>query len=549
LNQRDSALALLEELLETPAPRCLSGVCQNNTSALGGAFRVKHNSRRELRQSKRRIEHRLRERVWSPQDKPMLAAANIHYELSSRDRAITAGGIGAMQLLAQKLGLAAAIDERLQLLKVHLPYSESDHVLNLAYSALAGGTCIEDLELLRTSEGFLDALGAQRIPDPTTAGDFCRRFTPKDVDTLQEVFNEIRLKVWQQQPASFFDQAIIDSDGTEVATGGECKEGIGLSYKGTWGFNVLNVSLANTSEPLFLVNRGANAPSEQGAAERIDQAIALVRRAGFKSVLLRGDTAFSQTQHLDRWNEQGVQFVFGYDACPNLVQKAEIVPENVWQRLERPPRYEVKTQPRTPRENVKAAIVEQKEYLNYYLVKEDVTEFEYQPTACKVAYRMVVLRKTITVERGQLLLRPETRYFFYITNRRDLSVAEVVATANDRCNQENLNAQLKGDVRALRAPVDTLVSNWAYMVMTALAWSLKAWFALLLPTSGRWRDRYHDEQQELLRMEFRTFLNSLIRIPAQIVKTGRRILFRLMAYNRWLPTLFRGVEGLRALRC
>jgi hypothetical protein len=504
---------------------------------------------RELRRSKDRIEHRLRDRAWSPQGKPMLSAKNIRYEMSSRDRAITAGGIGAMQQLAQKLGLASAIDARLKLLKVHLPYSESDHVLNLAYNILAGGTCIEDLELLRTNEGFLDALGAQRIPDPTTAGDFCRRFEPAHVDALQDVFNETRLKVWQRQPAAFFDQAILEADGTEVATDGECKEGIGLSYKGTWGYNVLVVSLANTNEPLFLANRGANSSSQQGAAERFDQAIALVRRAGFKSVLLRGDTDFSQTQHLDRWNAEGVQFVFGYDAMPNLVEKAETLPGTAWSRLARQPRYEVKTEPRTPRENVKAHIVEEKEYLNLYLVKEDVAEFDYQPTACTSSYRMVVLRKTITVERGQKLLYPQTRYFFYITNRRDLTTADVVASANARCNQENLNAQLKGDVRSLRAPVDTLVSNWAYMVMTSLAWSLKAWFALLLPTKGRWRDRYCQEQQSLLRMEFRTFLNAMIRIPAQIVRTGRRIVFRLMAFNRWLPAFFRGLEGMRALRC
>lgn len=520
-----------------------------NHLALGGAFRVKAIITRELRRSKDRIEHRLRDRVWSPQDEPMLSAKNIHYEMSSRDRAITAGGIGAMQQLAQKLGLAAAIDERLQLLRVHLPYSESDHVLNLAYNTLAGGACIEDLELLRTNEGFLDALGAQRIPDPTTAGDFCRRFEPAHIEALQDVFNETRLKVWQRQPAAFFEQAIIEADGTEIATDGECKEGIGLSYKGTWGYNVLVVSLSNTNEPLFLANRGANSSSQQGAAERFDRAIALVRRAGFKSVLLRGDTDFSQTQHIDRWSAQGVQFVFGYDAMPNLVEKADALPETAWSRLERKQRYEVKTEPRTPRENVKVHIVEQKQCLNFYLVKEDVAEFDYQPTACASSYRMVVLRKTITVERGQKLLYPQTRYFFYITNRRDLTIADVVASANARCNQENLNAQLKGDVRSLRAPVDTLVSNWAYMVMTSLAWSMKAWFALLLPTKGRWRDRYCAEQQSLLRMEFRTFLNAMIRVPAQIVRTGRRIVFRLMAFNRWLPALFRGVEGLRGMRC
>ena len=304
-----------------------------NQLALGGAFRVKAIIASELRRSKARIEHRLDDRTWAPQDRPMLTASNIHYEMSSRDRAIPAGGIGVMQKLAKKLGIAAAIDDRLKLLKVHLPYSESDHVLNLAYNALAGGTCIEDLELLRTSEGYLDALGAQRIPDPTTAGDFCRRFAEADVDVLQDVFNELRLKVWRRQPAAFFEQAIIDSDGTEVETGGDCKEGIGLSYKGTWGFNVLNVSLANTGEPLFLENRGANVSSQQGAAARIDQAISLVRRAGFKRVLLRGDTDFSQTQHLDRWDGQDVQFVFGYDAVSKLVEKAESMPAEVEMRV------------------------------------------------------------------------------------------------------------------------------------------------------------------------------------------------------------------------
>lgn len=510
---------------------------------------MKVNFKRELRRSKRRIDHRLREIEWAAQDKPMLAGKNIHYELSSRDRGITVGGIGAMHMLAQRLGLAKAIDESLSLLKVHLPYHESDHVLNFAYNALAGGTCIEDLELLRNSEGYLDALGAQRIPDPTTAGDFCRRFEPQHVDRLQDVFNQQRPKVWAAQPEEFRDMAIIEADGTHVGTAGECKEGMGISYDGQWGFNVLVVSLANTGEPLYLVNRPGNSHSHEGAAVRFDQALDLVRRAGFRRVAFRGDTDFSQTKHLDRWANQGVEFVFGYDACPSLVEKAESLAKTRWSKLERETHYEVQTQPRTPRDNVKEAIVVEKGYKNFRLVKEEVAEFDYQPRACDQSYRMVVLKKTIHVERGQKLLYPDQRFFFYITNRRDLTMAEVVAFANDRCNQENLHAQLKGGVRALRAPVDTLVSNWAFMVMTALAWSMKAWFALLQPTSGRWGERYRQEQRQLLRMEFRTFLNAIIRVPAQVIRSGRRIVLRLMAYNRWLPAFLRGFDAVRALRC
>ena len=83
--------------------------------------------------------------------------------------------------------------------KMHLPYSEADHVLNIAFNLLAGGTCLEHLELRRTDEAYLNALGAERIPDPTTAGDFCRRFSNWDVFALMESFHEARLKVWKQQ--------------------------------------------------------------------------------------------------------------------------------------------------------------------------------------------------------------------------------------------------------------------------------------------------------------------------------------------------------------
>ena len=101
---------------------------------------------------------------------------------------------------------------------------------------------------------------------------------------------------------------------------------------------------------------------------------------------------------------------------------------------------------------------------------------------------MVVIRKHISKEKGEQVLSPEVRHFFYITNDRKLTAEDVVFEANDRCNQENVLAELHGGVRALQAPVNTLESNGAWMVMTALAWTLKAWWALMLPeTPGRWQ--------------------------------------------------------------
>ena len=180
------------------------------------------------------IRRRLDRPVTVPSPNPVITATTIHYEVAAKTKAISCGGIGAIQLLIRKLGLAEAIDERLHLLKFHLPYHESDHVLNFAYNALCNGTCLDDIELRRNDVVFLDALGADRIPDPTTAGDFRRRFTPDDVETLQDVFDQTRVKVWRQQPSDFFDEAVLDVDGTLVATDARCKQGVDIAYDGTW---------------------------------------------------------------------------------------------------------------------------------------------------------------------------------------------------------------------------------------------------------------------------------------------------------------------------
>jgi hypothetical protein len=512
---------------------------------------VSNSRHRKLRRRKRRIEYRLRERNWPAQEQPMFRASNIHYEVADRTQAVGVGGIGAIHRMARQTGLVEAIDGRLELLKVHLPYHESDHVLNMAYNILAGGTCPEDLELLRNDEVYLNALGTQRIPDPTTAGDFCRRFEVADVEDLMEAANEVRLRVWARQDDSFFERAVIDADGVLAETTGQCKQGMEISYKGRWGYYPLLVSLANTQEPLYLVNRSGNRPSSEGAAQRIDQAIELCRRAGFRQILLRGDTDFMQSTELDRWDEANdVTFLFGVPAMGNLVEIAESLPKSRWKRLRRPAKYEVKTEPRWRPANVKEQIIKQRQFENLRLNFEHVAEFEYSPTFCTKTYRMVVVRKNISREKGERVLFDEIRYFFYITNDWKRPMDELVFESNGRCDQENLIEQLKNGVKALRMPVDNLVSNWAYMVMASLAWTLKAWFALLLPAKGRWKQKYRQQKQQVQRMEFKRFVNSFIRLPCQIVRSGRRIVYRLLSWNPWMEVLLRGVDALQSpLRC
>jgi hypothetical protein len=523
--------------------------------------------KRCFQRAQRRIKKRLANTPGPERPVPMMTASNIHYEQADRVRGLSAGGIGAIFLLAQKIELDKQIDRALHLLKRHQPYHESDHVFNIAFNILAGGKRIEHLELRRNDEVYLEALGARRIPDPTTAGDFCRRFTSEaEVLDLMNAINESRLRVWAQQPDEFFDEAILDADGTIVPTDAECKAGVDVGHDGRWGYHPALTSLANTAEPLFLLNRSGNRPSQERAGEYLNKAVALCIRAGFRKILLRGDTRIAENEDLDRWDDRilprdgttiaetqdldcwddagTIRFIFGYAAYDVLKGRADELPEDAYAFLERPPRYAIKTAPRERPERVKPEIVRQRGFKTIHLLEEMVAEFDYRPVACKKSYRMIVLRKRLGIDEGQQRLFEEYRYFFYITNDRDMSAEEVVFSANDRCDQENLIAQLKSGVHALTTPVDNLVSNWAYMVMASLAWSLKAWSALLVPVSARHETKHKAEKRTLLRMEFATYCAAFIQLPCQIVRGGRRLIYRLLSWNPWQGVFLRLVERL-----
>src|SRR3989475_2666720 len=211
---------------------------------------------------------------------------------------------------------------------------------------------------------------------------------------------------------------------------------------------------------------------------------------------------------------------------------------SAWRRLERLPKYKILTHPGAKGVRDKEQIVVEKEFENQKLLGEDVAEMEYQPGKCGYAHRVVILRKNISVQRGEKVLFEEVRYFFYITNRTD-KAAKIVGLANGRCDQENVIEQMKNGVNAMRMPVNDLLSNWAYMVMAALAWNLKAWYGLMVPNRER--------GLELVKMEFRRFLHAMVLLPCQIVRTSRRVIYRILGYNSWLKDFFATWERVRQM--
>ena len=444
------------------------------------------------------------------------------------------GGLALAARLVNRLGIDRAINEHLRLLRTHRPYRESDHVLTHVYNLFAGGSAIEDIADLQLSEPVRRILGADRIPDPTTAGDFLRRLDRRSIGDLDRAIDQIQKRVWKKQRARKKGSVgIVDLDSHVHHVYGSKKQGADFTYKGGFGYHPLVVSLAETQECLRIINRPGNVVSAAGAEDCVRE-LAPLLRTRFSRVIFRGDSAFAKQAIFDACEEARFHFAMVSPNQKNFTDLADRVEERQWKPFRAHPRPIAEPgKGRKKRPNFRRRRARQREKRDLKLEKQWIAEIPYRPDRSEHTYRLIIRRQKIE-ESKQGELFELWRYRFVLTNLpRTTSAVEAMQLTYQRCDQENVIEQLQSGVAAMRMPTGTLLANHALMVCARIAHNMKAWLAALaLP-------------KETMRWEWKRFRRSFVYLCARVTKGARQIQVRFADSQRFAGLAVRGIERLQ----
>jgi len=475
----------------------------------------------------------------------------VHPEVDQRAPMTLYGGLALLTAFVATFKVREEINDSLSLFKRWLPYSEADHVLALTVNLYVGGTCLEDQAELQQSEAVCRMLGACRLPDPTTAGDFLRRFDqqgPQSVAALTGVVDRLEEKVWdrlarRRARGRKMALATVDLDGHIAANDSTTKQGADFAYDGRWGFQPRVISLAETGEVLALVNRPANGRSSDGVAEQLDLVLPRLK-AHFRRVVVRGDSDFDRADIRGACNRHGAYFAFvgRENRSQQRTRLAMEQPPERWlpyqerterQREERGERAGSRKRKRKPDRRRERA--RERGYRELHQARQWVTELSYEPEAEDATYRLVIRRQLVEHRQGQVHMFDEYRYHFIVTDLPlEVTTGEVVDQTYRRCDQENLIEQLGTGVAAWRMPVAEYEGNSAWLQIARLAWNLGKWIAALaLPA-------------EASRWEWKRYRRAFVEVAAWVIKTGRRVIMRLAGSHRYASQI---VAALSRLQC
>lgn len=466
-------------------------------------------------------------------NQPMMRHPKLQVSASGPSTMTAYGGLALATRLTKKLGVAKALDARLDLLKVHRPYHESDHVLAHTYNLFVGGTCIEDMANLQQSEAVLRMLGTTRFPDPTTGGDFLRRFDGSDLRQLDAAVDEVQERAWRRIAGrKKRDVALVDLDSHVRPVYGHQKEGADFSYKGSWAYHPLVISLAGTNECLRLINRPGNVQSQDGSAEALDDLFPMLKRH-FHRVIVRGDSAFYDKSIVAMCEAHEQSFAFVVRNYPNLVKLADQIPMGAWQPFRARPQRARTAAPTPPnkrrrrRANLRRKKALERKKRDLLLKEQWVAEIAYKPSRCEGTYRLIIRRQRIEENDKQGQLFDLWRYRFAITNLpiEGHSAEEVLDLTYHRCDQENLIEQLGNGIAGMRMPTGDFLANAAFLCCARLAHNLKSWLGqMVLPA-------------ETVRWEWKRFRLAFVYFAVQVVRHARQLLVRLSPAHRHHATL------------
>ena len=458
----------------------------------------------------------------------------LHLEGDPRGEITHYGGLVLAQQFVRRFGVAQQLDNALTLFKRHAPYYESDHVLALAYTLYADGRCLEDQAALQGSEAVRRLVGACRIPDPTTAGDFLRRFkTAQSLEQLSRVIDEVQEAVWLKLARTVrrrrkkHELALVDLDGHIKPLYGVQKEGADFSYDRRWSYQPLVVSLGGSGECLKVVNQPGSARSSDVAAKAIKEVLPRVMRH-FRNALVRGDTDFDRSDVFNAAIEEGAYFAIGGRVHPNRAALVGRIAEENWKpfvpRAKREERSGSSRHGRTP--NYRRQKAAERGYRRLRTVKQWVSEIAYQPHGLGAACRMIVRRILIEETDGQGALFSHFRYRLVLTNLpRSYTARQIIDLTYQRCDQENVIEQFGQGIAGWRMPVAEFRGNSAWLEIARLAWNLGKWIAqIALPS-------------EVVRWEWKRFRRHFVYIAAKVLKSGRRLVVRLAGSHRFFPAI------------
>lgn len=464
--------------------------------------------------------------------RPVSRLPRLHAEMDKRAPVTAYGGVALVLDLWRSLRLPSLIDQSVTVLKRHVPYHESDHVLAQVLNLYSGGTCIEDQAVIQHDPAILRMAGAERLPDPTTAGDFLRRFDDKSnpgaLAALRNCVDKVQVRVLKrlkkQKHAAMGNWGVVDVDSHVASFYARQKEGADFSYNGQWSYHPLLATLANTGDVLAVRNRPGNATSAAGVEELLDGVLPRVGEV-FGKVLVRADSAFDR-QHLRRiCDRRGAYFATVAREVGVRPTTAAAMEEDDWQRYTPPARR--RPAPATRRRkgvderNLKAL---RRGYNRRVKKDQWVSETIVAGQRGEPDYRLIIVRELLqdqTPVGADVLLFELYEFRYIVTNLpATCSTSEVVDLVYDRSDQENIIEQLKNGIEMWAMPTREFAANSAYLEIGRLAWSLGKWLALLaLPL-------------EVFRWEWKRFRRAFLYVPAAVITQARQVRVRFY-YSRF----------------